>query len=77
MKPVWMPIVFASERPLALKIFISDTLPAPDPSAVVPEIRQRRIREGSVHVHEEELDFSCTGENFGRSEIGERDFSMS
>ena len=43
MKPVWMPIVFASERPcpsFALKIFISDTLPAPDPSAAVPEIRQ-------------------------------------
>src|SRR3984957_5627992 len=42
MKPVWMPIVFASERPcpsFALKTFISQTPAGPDPSAAVPEIR--------------------------------------
>ena len=75
MKPVWMPIVFASERPcpsFALKIFHLRHAPGADASAAVPEITDAAIRE-VPSTSMRKSDFSGAGENIGRSEIGERD----
>ena len=71
-----MTIVFASERPLPV-LCVEDfhLRDAPGTRLIgggTGDQADAAIRERAVHIHQEQLDFSGTGENLGRSEIGER-----